>query len=84
MSQERKELMKVIVTIHQTELYTSYSGKDTESHDDIVIAAGSLENAITLINALEPKVEEIELSVTVVDYDHRDPKPEVSEDGDSE
>ena len=78
------EHMKVIVTIHQTELYTSYSGKDTESHDDIVLTAGSLENAITLINALEPKVEEIELSVTVVDYDHREPKPETSEDGDSE
>ena len=74
--------MKIIVKIHQTELYTSYSGKDTESHNDIVIAAGSLENAITLISALEPKVNEIELNVTVVDYDHRDPKPEVAEDGD--
>ena len=78
------EHMKIKVTIHQTELYTSYSGKDTESHDDIVLTVGSLENAITLISALEPKVVEIELSVTVVDYDHRDPKPEVSEDGDSE
>ena len=78
------EHMKVIVTIHQTERYTSYSGKDTESHDDIVLTVGSLENAITLINALEPKVEEIELSVKVADYDHREPKPEVSEDGDSE
>ena len=76
--------MKVIVTIHQTELYTSYSGKDMENHDDIVLTAGSLENAITLINALVPKVEEIELSVKVADYDHREPKSEVSEDGDSE
>ena len=76
--------MKVKVTIHQTERYTSYSGKDTESHDDIVLTVGSLENAITLISALKPKVDEIELSVTVVDYDHRDPKPETSEDGDSE
>ena len=78
------EHMKIKVTIHQTELYTSYSGKDTESHDDIVLTFGSLENTITLISALEPKVKEIELSVTVVDYDHRDLKPEVSEDGDSE
>jgi hypothetical protein len=76
--------MKVIVKIHQTELYTSYCGKDTESHDDIVLTAGSLENATTLINALGTKVEEIELSVKVADYDHREPKPEVSEDGDSE
>ena len=78
------EHMKVIVTIHQTELYTSYSGKDTESHDDIVLTAGSLENAITLINALGPKVEEIELGVKVADYDHREPKPEVSEGGEGE
>ena len=76
--------MKVKVTIHQTERYTSYSGKDTESHDDIVLTVGSLENAITLISALEPNVDEIELSVTVVDYDHRDPKPETSEDGEGE
>ena len=76
--------MKVKVTIHQTERYTSYSGKDTESHDDIVLTVGSLENAITLISALEPKVDEIELNVTVVDYDHRDPKPEVAEDGDAD
>lgn len=76
--------MKVIVTIHQTERYTNYAGNDSESHDDIVLTAGSLENAITLINALEPKVEEIELSVKVADYDHREPKPEVSEDGEGE
>ena len=76
--------MKAIVTIHQTERYTNYAGNDSESHDDIVLTVGSLENAITLISALEPKVDEIELSVTVVDYDHRDPKPETSEDGDSE
>ena len=76
--------MKVVVTIHQTELYTSYSGKDTESHDDIVLTVGSLENAITLIGALEPKIEEIDVSVTVVDYDRREPKPEVSEDGEGE
>ena len=76
--------MKVIVTIHQTERYTNYAGNNSESHDDIVLTVGSLENAITLISALEPKVEEIELSVTVVDYDHRDPKPDTSEDGDSE
>ena len=76
--------MKVIVTIHQTERYTSYFGKDTENHDDIVLTVGSLENAITLINALGPNVEEIDLSVKVADYDHREPKPEVSEDGDSE
>ena len=76
--------MKVIVTIHQTERYTDYAGNDSESHDDIVLTAGSLENAITLINALEPNVEEIELSVKVADYDHRKPKPEVSEDGEDE
>ena len=76
--------MKVIVTIHQTERYTNYAGNDSESHDDIVLTVGSLENAITLIGALEPKIEEIEVSATVVDYDRRDPKPEVSEDGDSE
>lgn len=76
--------MKVIVTIHQTELYTSYSGKDTESHDDIVLTVGSLENAIALISALEPKVDEIELSVKVADYDHREPKTEASEDGENE
>jgi hypothetical protein len=78
------EHMKVIVTISQTERYTNYAGNDSESHDDIVLTVGSLENAITLISALEPKVDEIGLSVTVVDYDHRDPKPEISEDGDSE
>ncbi len=76
--------MKVIVTIHQTERYTSYSGKDSESHDDIVLTVGSLENAITLVSALEPKVEEIELSVTVGDYDHREPKSEPTEDGEGQ
>ena len=30
------------------------------------------------------KIEEIEVSATVVDYDRRDPKPEVSEDGEGE
>ena len=76
--------MKVIVTIHQTERYTNYAGNDSESHDDIVLTAGSLENAITLINALEPKAEEIELSVKVADYDHRELKPDASEDGEGE
>ena len=76
--------MKVIVKIHQMELYTNYAGNDSESHDDIVLTVGSLENAITLIGALEPKIEEIEVSATVVDYDHREPKTEASEDGDSE
>jgi hypothetical protein len=75
--------MKVVVTIHQTELYTSYSGKDTESHDDIVLSVNNLNKVVNLIGAL-PDVEEVAVEITMKNYDHRDPKPEVSEDGEGE
>jgi hypothetical protein len=75
--------MKVIVKIHQTELYTSYSGKDTENHDDVVFSVDNLIDVVNLIGAL-PDVEEVAVEITMKDYDHREPKPEVSEDGDSE
>ena len=75
--------MKVIVTIHQTELYTSYSGKDTESHDDVVLSVDNLDKVVNLIGAL-PDVEEVAVEITMKNYDHRDPKPEVSEEGEGE
>ena len=79
-----KELMKVIVTIHQTELYTSYSGKDTESHDDVVLEIEDMGRVADIISSLHPNVSEIAVEITVSDYDHREPKPETSEDGDGE
>ena len=80
MSQERKELMKVIVKIHQMELYTSsYDGKDSTSKNDIVLNPVSLMDAIEFIQKM-PDVNVVNIHVNVDDFDHRKP----TEDGDSE
>ena len=76
--------MKVIVTIHQTERYTNYAGKDAENNDDVVLKIEDMGKVADIISALQPDVSEIAVEITVSDYDHRKPKPEVSEDGDSE
>ena len=75
--------MKVKVTIHQTERYTSYSGKDTESHDDVVLEIENMGKVADIISALQPNVAKIAIEITTTDYDHREPT-ETSEDGDSE
>ena len=76
--------MKVIVTIHQTERYTNYAGKDAENNDDVVLEIEDMGKVADIISALWPNVSEIAVEITVSDYDHREPKLEVSEDGDSE
>ena len=76
--------MKVIVTIHQTERYTNYAGKDAENNDDVVLKIEDMGKVADIISALQPDVSEIAVEITVSDYDHRDPKPDTSEDGDSE
>ena len=76
--------MKVIVTIHQTERYTNYAGKDAENNDDVVLKIEDMGKVADIISALQPDVSEIAVEITVSDYDHREPKPEVSEDGEGE
>jgi hypothetical protein len=74
--------MKVIVKIHQMELYTSsYDGRDSTSKNDIVINAGNLVDAIELIRKI-PNVETVNIHVNLTDYDRR--ITETDEDGDSE
>ena len=76
--------MKVIVTIHQTERYTNYAGRDAEDYDDVILEIENMGKVADIISALQPDVSEIAVEITVSDYDHREPKPEVPEDGDSE
>ena len=76
--------MKVIVTIHQTERYTNYAGKDAENNDDVVLKIEDMGKVADIISALQPDVSEIAVEITVSDYDHRDPKPDTSEDGEGE
>ena len=72
--------MKVIVKIHQMELYTSsYDGKDSASKNDIVLNPESLVDAIEFIQKM-PNAEVVNIHVNVTDYDHR----KLAEDGDSE
>ena len=72
--------MKVIVKIHQMELYTSsYDGKDSTSKNDIVLNPENLVDAIEFIQKM-PNAEAVNIHVNVSDYDHRKP----TEDGDSE
>ncbi len=72
--------MKVIVKIHQMELYTSsYDGKDSTSKNDIVLNPENLVDAIEFIQKM-PNAEVVNIHVNVTDYDHRKP----TEDGDSE
>lgn len=74
--------MKVKVTIHQTELYTSsYDGKDSTSKNDIVLNPENLVDAIEFIQKM-PNAEVVNIHVNVTDYDHR--RTETTEDGDSE
>ena len=76
--------MKVKVTIHQTERYTNYAGRDAENYGDVVLEIENMGKVADIISALQPNVAEIAVEITTTDYDRRDPKPEVSEDGDSE
>ena len=78
------EHMKVVVTIHQTERYTNYAGRDAENYGDVVLEIENMGYVADIISALQPNVAKIAVEITTTDYDHRDPKPEVSEDGDSE
>ena len=72
--------MKVIVKIHQMELYTSsYDGKESASKNDIVLNAENLVDAVALIQRM-PDVKAVNIHVNVVDCDRRKP----TEDGDSE
>ena len=77
------EHMKVIVTIHQTERYTNYAGRDAENYDDVVLEIENVGKVADIISALQPNVAEIAVEITTTDYDHREPT-ETSEDGDSE
>ena len=76
--------MKVIVTIHQTERYTNYAGKDAENNDDVVLKIEDMGKVADIISALQPDVSEIAVEITVSDYDHRELKPDASEDGEGE
>ena len=72
--------MKVIVKIHQMELYTSsYDGKESTSKNDIVLNAGNLVDAVAFIQKM-PDVKVVNIHVNVEDFDHCKP----AEDGDSE
>ena len=72
--------MKVIVKIHQMELYTSsYDGKESTSKNDIVLNAENLVDAVAFIQKM-PDVNVVNIHVNVEDFDHREP----AEDGDSE
>ena len=72
--------MKVIVKIHQMELYTSsYDGKESTSKNDIVFNAENLVDAVVFIQKM-PNVKAVNIHVNVDDFDHR----KSAEDGDSE
>ena len=72
--------MKVIVKIHQMELYTSsYDGKESTSKNDVVFNAENLVDAVEFIQKM-PNVKAVNIHVNVEDYDRRKP----AEDGDSE
>ena len=72
--------MKVIVKIHQMELYTSsYDGKESTSKNDVVFNAENLVDAVAFIQKM-PNVKAVNIHVNVEDYDRRKP----AEDGDSE
>ena len=72
--------MKVIVKIHQMELYTSsYDGKESTSINDIVLNAENLVDAVAFIQKM-PDVKVVNIHVNVDDFDNRKP----AEDGDSE
>ena len=72
--------MKVIVKIHQMELYTSsYDGKESTSKNDVVFNAENLVAAVAFIQKM-PNVKAVNIHVNVEDYDRRKP----AEDGDSE
>ena len=74
------EHMKVIVKIHQMELYTSsYDGKESTSKNDIVLNAENLVDAVAFIQKM-PNVKAVNIHVNVEDYDHRKP----TEDGENE
>ncbi len=75
--------MKVIVKIHQMELYTSsYDGKESTSKNDIVLNAENLVDAVAFIQKM-PDVNVVNIHVNVEDFDHRKPA-EDAEDGESE
>ena len=75
--------MKVIVKIHQMELYTtSYDGADASCKNDIVFEPENLVDAIEFIQKM-PNTEVVNIHVNVADYDHRKPA-ETSEDGEGE
>ena len=72
--------MKVIVKIHQMELYTSsYDGKESTSKNDIVLNPENLMDAIEFIQKM-PNAEVVNIHVNVDDFDHRKP----AEDGEGE
>ena len=72
--------MKVIVKIHQMELYTSsYDGKESTSKNDIVLNAENLVDAVAFIQKM-PDVNVVNINVNVDDFDHRKP----TEDGEGE
>ena len=74
--------MKVIVKIHQMELYTSsYDGKESTSKNDIVLNAGNLVDAVAFIQKM-PDVNVVNIHVNVEDFDHR--RTETTEDGEGE
>lgn len=74
--------MKVIVKIHQMELYTSsYDGRDSTSKNDIVLNAENLIDAIELIRKM-PNVETVNIHVNLTDYDRR--ITEADEDGEEQ
>ena len=71
--------MKVIVKIHQMELYTSsYDGKESTSKNDVVFNAENLVDAVEFIQKM-PNAEAVNIHVNVSDYDHR--RIETTEDG---
>ena len=72
--------MKVKVTIHQTERYTNYAGRDAENYDDVILEIENIGKVADIISALQPNVAKIAIEITTTDYDHRKP----AEDGDSE
>ena len=79
--------MKVIVRITQKTLYTDYQGKPDEYTDTLHLEFDNLGDAQSAIGTFPSEsIKDIEATIlmTLKDYDHRDPKPEVSEGGDSE
>ena len=43
--------MKVIVTIHQTERYTNYAGRDAENYGDVVLEIENMGKVADIISA---------------------------------